>query len=61
MIKTHKVESGFAVSEGGTWLPGCYETAEAAKLACTKDCDALDALVKSCPEGFVTREQLDTI
>jgi len=61
MIITQKVDRGYVVSDGGTWVEGCYATAEDAELACTKDCDALDALVKSCAEGFVTREQLDTI
>lgn len=33
-IKITKVEDGYVVSEGGTWLPGAYATEDAARLAC---------------------------
>lgn len=32
-IKTHKISDGYLVSDQGTWVPGVYETEEAAKLA----------------------------
>lgn len=32
-IKTHKISDGYLVSDNGTWVPGVYESEEAAKFA----------------------------
>lgn len=29
----HKLDSGFAISSNGVWLPGCYNSERAAKYA----------------------------
>ena len=40
----HKLQDGgFVVSDGGTWLPGVYQTRELAQAALEIDCDQLNA------------------
>lgn len=40
----HKLQDGgFVVSDGGTWLPGVYQTQELAQAALRIDCDELNA------------------
>lgn len=40
----HKLQDGgFVVSDGGTWLPGVYQTRELAQAALEIDCDGLNA------------------
>ena len=40
----HKLQDGgFVVSDGGTWLPGVYQTRELAQAALEIDCDELNA------------------
>ena len=49
MKQTRKLSDGtFAVSEGGSWVTGRYESEKAALLACDKEPDALKALWESC-------------
>lgn len=49
MRQTVKLSDGtFVVSEGGSWVTGCYESEKAALLACDKDPDALEALWGNC-------------
>lgn len=43
-IKLTKVDDGYVVSEGGTWLPGAYATEEAARLACTLEPSELERI-----------------
>jgi len=40
----HRLEDDcFVVSDGGTWLPGVYQTRELAQIALEIDCDELNA------------------
>lgn len=40
----YPVDDGFVCANGGGYLPGCYETFEAAEFALGIDCNALQAL-----------------
>lgn len=46
MINTYKVQDGWVVSDGGTWLPGVFDSKETAKKAALLSDDKLEELTQ---------------
>jgi hypothetical protein len=46
MTKVTKTDTGYVASDSGTWLPGVYDSKEAAQLAATLNPAALAAIWK---------------
>lgn len=55
----HKLEVGYAISSGGSWLPGVYNDKRAANYAFRFDDEDLSKLQVSVnPHGIITFEML---
>lgn len=61
-VRTHKVDEGWVVSEDGQWLPGIYETSEAAfKAADLNDVQLSELQKKACEDKAPYISQSDVM
>lgn len=58
----HKVDPGWVISSGGTWLPGCYDSERAARYAFRFKDAELQRLQDSVnPGGIITFDMLQRL
>ena len=57
----HKIDAGYVISSRGTWLPGCYESEQAARYAFKFSTATLQLLQNSVnPGGVITFAMLQS-
>lgn len=48
MICTYETDGGWVISDGGTWLPGVYESEAVARQAARLEVEVLESLNSIC-------------